>query len=444
MVGDDVSVCSKELTVELGKAKKEITFLWGLNPYARNFSEVLLDHMNNLSKGEQAEIPFARFLTVHRTVLDQVLQDLSKTYKKAKKDRSEKIKKPAGFPKKRKHSYCSSVRFQISCQKNKTYAQNWFAGFIFVPSIGLLKFRDNKSLPSTPPEMITVSRNTAGQFHVSFLDKDNVGASKVWRDLPEEKIEINGKPQKVPSIDAVDVGLKTLGTTTKKEILRQRYTKKYAKNLRHANKSLARKQKGSARYNKAKLTLGRVHLKISNSRDDYLKKEAKTVVKENAILCLEDLTLGFMLQNRKLSKDAHDSSLGQFKTLIYQNAKKLGHLVIECGRFDPSSKTCSCCGYYYKNLTLNERQWACPDCNTALLRDHNAAVNIRLMALQKAINTLAASGNDAWTLSPHRLHPKLVTFIERGGLTTMLKAFKGLNVSQSREALVLPQKTLEN
>ena len=441
--GDDVLVCSKELTKELNWAKDKIKILWGLNPSQKDFSETLRNHLQQLSKEEQAEIPFALFLTVHRTVLDQVLQDLDKTYKKAKKDRIEKKKKKAGFPQTRKHQFCSGVRFQVSSKKNKTYLEHWQAGFIFVPSIGLLKFRDTQTLPETPPEMITVSRNASGQFHVSFLDKDTSNAQKTWQDLPMETIQDkNGKTKQVPSIDGVDLGLTTLGTTTKKEIARKRYTRMYAKALRKANKSLARKQKGSSRWHKAKCHLGQVHVKIANCRQDNLRKEAKKLVQESAILCMEDLSLQFMLQNSHLSQSAYDCSLGQFKTYIYAQARKMGHLVLECGRFDPSSKTCSQCNYYYKELTLKDTSWTCQGCDTFLLRDKNAAINIRLMALQKAIETLTASGNDVGALSSYKLHPKLVTFIKRGGLTAMLKAFTRFNTSHTDEPLVLPQKTL--
>ena len=46
-------------------------------------------------------------------------------------------------------------------------------------------------------------------------------------------------------------------------------------------------------------------------------------------------------------------------------------------RFYPSSKTCSCCGYKNKDLTLNDRTFKCPNCNTSIDRDINAAINIR-------------------------------------------------------------------
>lgn len=51
-------------------------------------------------------------------------------------------------------------------------------------------------------------------------------------------------------------------------------------------------------------------------------------------------------------------------------------LLIEIDRFYPSSKLCSNCGYKYKELSLKERTWKCPDCGAEHDRDYNAAINI--------------------------------------------------------------------
>jgi len=59
-----------------------------------------------------------------------------------------------------------------------------------------------------------------------------------------------------------------------------------------------------------------------------------------------------------------------------------GKNIIEIGRFDPSSKMCSKCGYVY-NLKLNQRTWTCPECHTAHDRECNAAKNIKRFGLIK-------------------------------------------------------------
>lgn len=60
---------------------------------------------------------------------------------------------------------------------------------------------------------------------------------------------------------------------------------------------------------------------------------------------------------------------------------KHGKNIILIGRFAPSSKTCSKCGYVNGELTLKDREWMCPKCGTHHDRDVNAAANIKQMGL---------------------------------------------------------------
>lgn len=58
------------------------------------------------------------------------------------------------------------------------------------------------------------------------------------------------------------------------------------------------------------------------------------------------------------------------------NVNWYGKQLVKIDTFYPSSKMCSCCGYKLENLTLDVREWDCPNCNTHLDRDVNAAINI--------------------------------------------------------------------
>ena len=52
------------------------------------------------------------------------------------------------------------------------------------------------------------------------------------------------------------------------------------------------------------------------------------------------------------------------------------------GRFEPSSKMCSC-GYIYKDLKLSDRIWICSNCGSKNDRDLLAAQNIKKFGLEK-------------------------------------------------------------
>ena len=49
---------------------------------------------------------------------------------------------------------------------------------------------------------------------------------------------------------------------------------------------------------------------------------------------------------------------------------------IQVGRFYPSSKTCSQCGYVKQDLKLSDRTYVCPECGAVIDRDYNAAINL--------------------------------------------------------------------
>ena len=53
-------------------------------------------------------------------------------------------------------------------------------------------------------------------------------------------------------------------------------------------------------------------------------------------------------------------------------------------RFYPSSKTCSGCGTAKAKLVLSERVYSCDACGLVIDRDHNAALNLALMAQRHA------------------------------------------------------------
>lgn len=498
--GNDVNAASKWLTNRLEQARLNVTSLlgWNIQAHKKQLRAQVYNTWVNLSNEERKEIRDAWLLTLPRTILDQCLQDMSKTYSKALKDRSakkhgklSKSTKVAGFPQFQKHSYPYSIRFQVSTKQNKSYVEAWNTAYankrkeIYIPSIGVVKFRDKQDLPAIPPEMITLSRNSSGQFHISFVNKDPTSKTNARlrnvndHALPMERMYDHVLRQyvMVPVTRGGDVGLKTLVTYSqklakqqaeaeKKEAERIRFFQRQEKRLRWANKSLARKKHGSKRWLKQKIKQGRIHTQVTNQRHDYLKKEGRDVVEHTAIVCLEDIFVGFMLKNKHLSKAAADASLGAFKQYIEWEAVKFGHLVIECGRFDATSKTCHNCQYYHKDLKLKDRSWTCPGCNIVLDRDENAAINIRQMALLKTIKGLgdgtlvlcspktrkaqkgsSASGNGASKmLSPYPLHKDLTAFIERGGLTSLLTR-NSVNESQvganqlllSREAFILPK-----
>ena len=448
--GNDAHAASLWLTTRLEAVRARVRLEGGIACSKKSLVPV----MDLLSRGEVCEMEDAWLLRVPRTVLDQVLQDIGKTLAKAISDRAHNKKpgskrKPAGFPGFRKYRYAHSVRLQVNAAQNAEFKTHWQAGRLFVPGLGALRFRDQQSLPKMPPKLMTLARDASGAWYVSFIcvEGEELAAKRPLLTSLTLPLDAQGRP----TTQALDLSMESLGVDASgKRLGRERHLKRQQSKLTYVSRSLARKKKGSRRWHKARQKVGALHVEVANLRELFLQAQAKALVAKSAIVCLEDFALAFLLCNKKLGASAHDAGFGRFRQLIEIEAAKLGHLVIKCGRFDASSKTCSCCGTIKQDLKLKDRYWTCSNCHQYHDRDENAAVNIRIMALKLAIaELLKVPETGVGSISPHPLHPDLELNIARGGLTALLEfyfnesrrgAFTTPGCDKAREARILPNK----
>lgn len=139
---------------------------------------------------------------------------------------------------------------------------------------------------------------------------------------------------------------------------------------------MSMKKKGSNNRDKARIRLAKAYEKQANQRMDYIHKIVNSLLSENDYVFMENLNIEGMLKNRYLSKAISELGFYTFKSILKDKAMLNDKIVIEVDRWFASSKTCNVCGYVYKGLTLNEREWTCPICGERHDRDLNAALNI--------------------------------------------------------------------
>ncbi len=206
---------------------------------------------------------------------------------------------------------------------------------------------------------LTVKRNGLGELFILVVTD--------WVD--ESFGVVTGK------IAGFDFGLKTFLTGNDSTSIKSPlFFHQSRSKLKSANRSLSRKQKGSSNWYRAKDHLNRVYEQIANKRKDWFWKLSHQLTDQYDVLIFEDLNLDGMkrLWGRKVS----DLAFATFLEILQTVASNKGKLVHFIDRFYPSSKTCSHCGYLNQELSLKNREWLCPSCNTRLLRDENAAINI--------------------------------------------------------------------
>jgi putative transposase len=209
------------------------------------------------------------------------------------------------------------------------------------------------------PSTVTVSQDAAGRWFVSLLCDDAIG------DAPATTAAVG-----------IDAGLDSLLTlSTGQKVTNPRHERADRARLARAQRQLARKQKGSNNRAKARLTVARLHVRITDRRRDHLHKLTTRLVRDNQTIVIEDLTVRNMVKNHILARAIGDAAWRQFRTMLEYKAAWYGRNLIAVDRWYPSSKLCSACGALADTMPLNVRSWTCR-CGTSHDRDVNAARNI--------------------------------------------------------------------
>lgn len=311
--------------------------------------------LNYMLKGLKAENPWLK------EVNSQSLQQTNKNMESAF---TRFFREKKGFPK-----FKSKKNPVQSFQIPQHYMVDFEKQLIKLPKIGNVKIIISRTFEGTP-KTATVSKTPTGKYFISILVDDG-------KDIPEKQ-----KFDESTTI-GVDLGIKDSAILSNGEKFENpKFLKNSLKKLKVLSRKLSKKVKGSNNWKKAKLKLSRLHEKISNQRNDFQHKLSSKLISENQAIALETLNVKGMVKNHCLAQSIADAGWSSFVTKLEYKAEWTGKTILRIGTFEPSSKICSTCGYYKTDLTLNVREWICPDCKTKHDRDVNAAINIKKFALQ--------------------------------------------------------------
>jgi putative transposase len=153
--------------------------------------------------------------------------------------------------------------------------------------------------------------------------------------------------------------------------------------LRRLDRQLARKQKGSANRERAKLRRARLYYRVSCQRQEMLHQLSSELARTKRVIVLEDLYVRGMQRNTHLALSVSDAGMGELRRQLAYKSEWYGSTLIVADRWFPSSKLCSSCGTIKDTLGLNERVYDCDVCGLSLDRDENAAINLRRLAVGK-------------------------------------------------------------
>lgn len=146
---------------------------------------------------------------------------------------------------------------------------------------------------------------------------------------------------------------------------------------------------------KSAMSLARLHVRVTNIRADFTHKLTTRICRENQAVGIEDLNIKGMMANDKIARALSDVGFGLFRRQMEYKAKRYGMRLVIADRWFPSSRLCSVCDWKNEKLRLRDRKWTCPQCGSHHDRDHNAARNLKKLAVMSALPVASSSKNDA-------------------------------------------------
>jgi putative transposase len=171
-----------------------------------------------------------------------------------------------------------------------------------------------------------------------------------------------------------------------------KFLRKSEKRLAKEQRKLSRKEKRSNNRRKQNRRVARVHLKVTNQRDDFLHKLSRDIVEKYSVIVVEDPQLSNLMHNHSLAKSFNDAGLGTFTDILEYKVSETGAQLVKV-KAAFTTQTCSRCGHVREGdekLTLNDRIYRCPSCGLEMDRDLNASINIHRAGLAR----IHACGDD--------------------------------------------------
>lgn len=293
----------------------------------------------------------------------------------------------AGTPKFHKRSYTQT--YQTSCLYSAKVTEPSMSNgsvrligshHLQLPKLERLRF---KGLPSKILDQADDIR-----IGTTTVSMDAVGHYFVSLQLGSEQPFITQLPA-IKSKVGIDLNLENFLTDSNGQVIdNPRYYRTIRGKLAKAQRKLsrrARRAKKSQRrlsesknYQKQRILVARLQLKVANQRKNFLHQVSTALIKNHDLVVAEELRSKNMLRNHALAMSISDVGWRTLLAMLSYKARLYGRKFLTINPRN-TTQTCSHCGYIMtgeNKLTLADRKWTCPNCGAFHVCDHNAAKNI--------------------------------------------------------------------
>jgi putative transposase len=310
----------------------------------------------------------------------QVLRRLDEAYRRF-------FAKAGGFPKFKPRGRAPGIRFPDP----KQFVLDAANGRLKLPKLGWVRLRQSQSVDGV---LRNVSLRQEGcRWFASLQVEINAPAGTLG----------------VPPTLGVDLGLAAFAATSTGTLVPPlQALAKQQRRLKHAQRAVARKKKGSCNRRKAVYRLGNLHRRIARQRLDWINKLTTDLADSHPVVAIEDLKIKNMSSSAKgtaeapgrnvkakagLNRGILDAAWGEFtRQLGYKLEWRGGELLLVNPAY--TSRTCRICAHESAQNRKTQAVFCCVACGHAENADIHAAKNI-LAAGRAVWQARRAAASDA-------------------------------------------------
>lgn len=304
--------------------------------------------------------PWLKLAPVHAQ--QQTLKALEEAYKRF-------FAKKAGFPKFKSHDRPQGLRFPAP----KQFKLDQPNARIFIPKLGWVRYRKSRAVLGELRNLTITER--CGRWFISIQTAREVQIPVHEHQQREVGLDMGARENWALLIGQDGAMVRTLNAYRAAE-----------RRLKHYQRCLSRKKKGSRNRAKARHRLARCHQRVANTRADFLHKVSNHLTRDYGVICIEDLKVQVMtaakVNPRQRNKAVLDQGWFMLRSMLEYKAEWRGGLVVAV---DPAhtSTTCSACGHVEAGNRRTPDKFCCLKCGHEEQADQNAGKNIRRAGLAR-------------------------------------------------------------